>query len=187
MYKFSIIGSSKTITQSLILLILYYQIVSINHTVSLTVPLMFALLSSSSIASVNVFAQPPDSNYNTNGTCGAYTSNGDLTKKTCCWTERIAGKLPPNNKVNYCQTCTYNTAEGTSNCDKPQQQLTASPTSPQGKINEDLATKKSSIKENLPMLPPPDLKSEDKAAEQQPSKPTPPQGSLNDNIANQLE
>jgi hypothetical protein len=60
------------------------------------------------------------------------------------------------------------------------------PTSPQGNLNEDLATKKSSIKENLPMLPPPDLKSEDKAAEQQePSKPTSPQGNLNDNTASQ--
>jgi hypothetical protein len=46
-----------------------------------------------------------------------------LQKKTCCWTERVPGKLPPNNKVNYCQTCTSNTAEGTQNCNNPQQQL----------------------------------------------------------------
>jgi hypothetical protein len=93
-----------------------------------------ALISSSSY----VIAVPPDPNYDSSNTCGAWTTNGDLTKRTCCWTERVAGKLPPNNKANYCQTCTNNTADGTQNCNKPQQQLRPSSdaVSPEGGVLE---------------------------------------------------
>src|SRR6476659_1229925 len=87
----------------------------------------FSMLTYSLITSVNVFALPPDPNYNTSETYGAATSNVDLTKKTCCWSERLPGKLPPNNRANFCQTCTYDRAEGTYNCNEPQQQLARSP------------------------------------------------------------
>ena len=68
-------------------------------------------------------------------------------KKTCCWTERVPGKLPPNNKVNYCQTCTNNTAEGTQNCNNPQQQLRPSSdnVSPDANVLE--------LPESLPLRP----------------------------------
>jgi len=117
--------------------------VSINHIISVIIPLTFILLAYSSISSFDVFALPSDPNYDSSNTCGAPTTNGDLTKKTCCWTERVAGKLPPNNKVNYCQTCTNNTADGTQNCNKPQQQLRASPNgiSPEDSILEQPLTR----------------------------------------------
>ena len=116
---------------------------SINHIISVIIPLTFILLSYSSISSFDVFALPSDPNYDSSKTCGAYTTNGDLTKKTCCWTERVAGKLPPNNKVNYCQTCTNNSADGTQNCNNPQQQLRASPNgiSPENNILEQPLTR----------------------------------------------
>jgi len=119
----------------------------INRIILVIIPLTLILLAYSSIASVNVFAQPPDTNYDTSGTCGATTTNGDLTKKTCCWTERVPGKLPPNNKVNYCQTCTNNTAEGTQNCNNPQQQLRPSSdnVSPDANVLE--------LPESLPLRP----------------------------------
>jgi hypothetical protein len=115
----------------------------INHIISVIIPLTLILLAYSSISSFDVFALPPDPNYDSSNTCGAWTTNGDLSKRTCCWTERVAGKLPPNNKVNYCQTCTNNTADGTQNCNKPQQQLRASPNgiSPEGSILEQPLTR----------------------------------------------
>jgi hypothetical protein len=93
-----------------------------------------ALISSSSY----VFALPPDPNYDSSNTCGAATHYGDFGKQTCCWSERIPGKLPPNNKVNYCQTCTWDTTTGIVDCNKPQQQLRPSSgtVSPEGGVLE---------------------------------------------------
>lgn len=110
----------------------------INGNISVFLVLAFSLLIYGSVSLLNVYSLPPDPNYNTSETCGAATSNGDLTKKTCCWSERVPGKLPPNNKANYCQTCTYDNAEGTYNCNKPQQQLrpSSSGTSPDENVLE---------------------------------------------------
>lgn len=99
---------------------------SVNHVNSLIAPLTFALLLlvSSSLSSFNVYAAPPDPGYSKSNTCGAVTStaDGQLSKKTCCWSERIPGKLPPNNTENYCQTCTYYSNTGTYSCNDPQLQ-----------------------------------------------------------------
>lgn len=99
---------------------------SVNYVNLLIAPLTFALLFlvSSSISSFNVYAAPPDPGYNKSNTCGAATStaDGQLSKKTCCWSERIPGKLPPNNTENYCQTCTYYSLDGTYSCNDPQLQ-----------------------------------------------------------------
>lgn len=85
------------------------------------------MLAYNSVASFDVFALPPDPDYDVYGTCGAATTLGPLTKKTCCWTDNIPGKLPPNNKANYCQTCTYDRGSGSYTCNEPQQQLSALP------------------------------------------------------------
>jgi hypothetical protein len=53
----------------------------INRNISVFLILTFSLLICGSVSSLNVYSQPPDPNYNTSGTCGAATSNGDLTKK----------------------------------------------------------------------------------------------------------
>ena len=103
------------------------QIMSTSLNLGLVLLASFSMLTYNLITSVNVFALPPDPNYNTSGTCDAATSNGELTKKTCCWSERLPSKLPPNNKANFCQTCTYDRAGGTYNCNEPQQQLARSP------------------------------------------------------------
>lgn len=99
---------------------------SVNHVKSLIVPLTFVLLLlvSSSISSFNVYAAPPAPGYNKSNTCGAVTStlDGQISKKTCCWSERIPGKLPPNNTENYCQTCTYYSNTGEYSCNDPQLQ-----------------------------------------------------------------
>ena len=115
------------LTISLITLGYIRLVMSTSLLIGLVLLASFSMLSYSLITTVNIFALPPDPNYNTSGTCGAATSNGELTKKTCCWSERLPSKLPPNNKANFCQTCTYDRAGGTYNCNEPQQQLARSP------------------------------------------------------------
>ena len=71
-----------------------------------------------------VFAAPPDPNRpGQGGTCGGITTNPRTgnNSQTCCWTERVPGKLPPSNKATYCQTCEFTTAG--SDCKPKQQQL----------------------------------------------------------------
>jgi hypothetical protein len=117
-------GNSK---KSLIRSTLHHQTVSANRVVSLTVSLALILLAYTTFSVSNVFAVPPDPGFNSGGTCGAGTEHPDspgVTKQTCCWTERVPGKLPPLNKVTYCQTCyNYPQGGGSENCDPKQQQF----------------------------------------------------------------
>ncbi len=78
-----------------------------------------------SILPFNAYAVPPAGGW-FGGSCGAETKNpyGE-TQQTCCWNERVPGKLPPLNIENYCQTCIY-TSYGYSCSDKVKQ-LTDSP------------------------------------------------------------
>jgi len=77
----------------------------------------------SSISTFNTYAVPPDPGYDSQGTCGGITTNPRTgnNSQTCCWTERVPGKLPPSNKATYCQTCEF-TAAGTE-CKPKQQQI----------------------------------------------------------------
>jgi hypothetical protein len=109
-----------------------------NHLIVFIIPLTLVILAYNLVASFDVFAQPPDPKYDTNGTCGAATTFGSLTKKTCCWTDKVPGKLPPTNKANYCQTCTYDSESGSYFCEEPRKQLGTSPNiiSPEDRILE---------------------------------------------------
>jgi hypothetical protein len=89
--------------------------------------MILVLLVYSSISLFNVYAVPPAPGYDSSKTCGAPTTLGDISQKTCCWTEKVPGKLPPNNNVNYCQTCRVNSADVTLTCKDPVQQLRPSP------------------------------------------------------------
>jgi hypothetical protein len=92
-------------------------------------PVIFVVISLLAVAlvyssfSFSVYAVPPDPGFDSNGTCGGITTNPRTgnNAQTCCWTERVPGKLPPSNKATYCQTCEY-TAAGY-DCKPKQQQL----------------------------------------------------------------
>lgn len=93
--------------------------------ISLIVPLTFIVLLVSGSISLSVYAVPPDANWD-EGSCGAETRNywGER-QQTCCWTERVPGKLPPLNKENYCQTCILTSAGKV--CDPKVKQLISIP------------------------------------------------------------
>ncbi len=102
---------------------------SINHVSSVIILLTLSILTYSSISSLNVYAEQPSAGYSGSQTCAAPTTLGSLTKKTCCWKDYIVGKLPPNNKANYCQTCTVDTKDVTLTCDPPVKQFQKLPDS----------------------------------------------------------
>lgn len=102
---------------------------SINHVSSVIILLTLSILTYSSISSFNVYSEQPSKGYSGSKTCAAPTTLGSQTKKTCCWTDYIVGKLPPNNKANYCQTCSVDTETVTLYCDPPVQQFQKLPNS----------------------------------------------------------
>jgi hypothetical protein len=89
----------------------------------LSVPLVYGISSTPDACAV-----PPDSRWE-GGTCtdDEVTSTGVVTKKTCCWREKIPGSILGET---YCQQCTYILGSGgTWVCDdKELQYLTTPPT-----------------------------------------------------------
>lgn len=93
--------------------------------VILFLSLTLAVNSYLSILPFNAYAVPPDGGFY-EGSCGARTTNpSGETQQTCCWEGRDPTKLPPLNKVNYCQTC-VDTSEGR-DCKDKVKQLTDTP------------------------------------------------------------
>ena len=109
----------------------------------LFVPLAYSISSAS-----DACALPPDPN-RIGASCGATTTNPNtgVRQQTCCWEERVPGKLPPLNKVTVCQTCR---SSGT-DCDPKVAQFQQPPTQrlPPG-VLENLPTL-----EQAPATPPP--------------------------------
>jgi hypothetical protein len=83
-------------------------------------------------SSVVVFAVPPDPNWNPQGTCAAPTKDQiGVQAQTCCWKERVPGKLPPLNEATYCQTCYTNPDSlNVAYCTPKEQQAAATSSSP---------------------------------------------------------
>ena len=94
-------------------------------------PLMFVVISflivaliHSSFSTFNVYAVDQDPKFGLSETCGATTTHpGDgILQKSCCWAGIIPGKLPPNNKANFCQTCRFYVERFSLDCKPPVQQ-----------------------------------------------------------------
>jgi len=99
---------------------------SIRTSIKLVISVVISFLAVALILSSStftVYALPPEEGFSNSGTCGDITKNPRTgnNSQSCCWTERVPGKLPPNNKETYCQTCEF-TAAGT-DCKPKQPQL----------------------------------------------------------------
>jgi hypothetical protein len=104
-----------------------------RSTITTVVLFLAGALVYSSSYTIVVFAVPPDPNWSASGTCGGPTTNQyGVTYQTCCWEERVPGKLPPLNKVRYCQTCYTepNSVKQAGCFPKEKQQSSPTPSSP---------------------------------------------------------
>jgi hypothetical protein len=131
-----------------------------KRVIFMILPLLFVPLVYGISPTPEAYALPRDPNYHT-GSCGAETTNpntGD-TQITCCWEGRDPGKLPPLNKVTYCQTCNPATAD----CGPRTAHFTATPDRVPPGVLENLPTLEQVP--TTPTLPP---------LEQVPTTPTPP-------------
>ncbi len=90
--------------------------------VAITTILMTGLVSSSPY----LFAEKPDSNYGGSRNCTDNLPSGQ-DSKTCCWRERIPGKILGET---YCQTCKWVAGEGFVDCSQKELQMLEQPPNP---------------------------------------------------------
>jgi hypothetical protein len=66
---------------------------------------------------------PPDPDWSGGSCVGATTNPAGERTQTCCWKERVPGKLPPLNEVMYCHTCSFKEESGSYDCKPKVKQL----------------------------------------------------------------
>jgi hypothetical protein len=106
----------------------------------LFVPLVYGL--AFSFFASDVYAEAPDSNYLSSGTCANKTTDPRTAKdyQTCCWTETERGPYPKigTTEVRYCQTCsTPPGGSGPIDCKPKQVQLIAPPSAGESILQDD--------------------------------------------------
>jgi hypothetical protein len=100
-----------------------------KRVILMIVPLLFVPVAYGISSTPNACAVPQAPGYS-EGSCGAttYNQNRGHYQKTCCWEELVPGKLPPLNRVTYCQTCYVQPDQVTRDCDAKVAQLQQPPT-----------------------------------------------------------